>query len=184
MTQALLFLGEVETRRSEAAAHATHYEPVPVDDFRALLGKMPPEAIARSTFVDVGAGMGRAMLLAAEYPFKQIVGIEFSAALVALARDNLASQHGLAVRCRDLRLIRADARKRRFPPGDLMVFLYNPFDAEAMEMVLDRIAERSRRGDERLLYHTPVHGATIEARGYERVAELPCGTLYERRRTI
>lgn len=177
-TQALLFLGELGTERGEAYAHATHYEPVPIADFRALVRRVPKDVIRASTFVDVGAGMGRAVLLAREYPFKQIVGIELSPHLAEIARENLARGHGFDVVCRDVRLIRADARKRRMPRGELVVFLYNPFDAEALDAVLDRIAERRDACGVWLLYHTPVHGDLVLARGYETVATFSGAAAY------
>jgi SAM-dependent methyltransferase len=181
-TQALLFLGELGTHRTDAYAHATHYEPVPVGDFAALLRRVPKEVVRAATFVDVGAGMGRAVLMASEYPFKQIVGIELSPHLFEIARENLATGAGFAVACRDVRLIRADARKRRFPAGDLVVFLYNPFDASALEAVLDRIDERRGGGEVWLLYHTPVHGDAVSARDYEAVATFPGAAVYRRSR--
>jgi SAM-dependent methyltransferase len=181
-TQALLFLGELGTNRSEAYAHATHYEPVPVGEFRDLVRLVPKDAMRDSTFVDVGAGMGRALLMAREYPFKQIVGIELSPQLYEIARENLTKARGFTVACRDVRLIRADARRRRFPRGNLVVFLYNPFDADALDAVLDRIGERTQGGTVWFLYHTPVHAERIAARGYEAVATLPGWAAYKRSR--
>lgn len=178
VTQALLFLGELGTQRGEAYAHATHYEPVPLADFRALMCRVPKEFVRISTFVDVGAGMGRAMLLAREYPFKQIVGIELSPHLAEIARDNLSRGHGFDVLCRDVRLVRADARKRKMPRGELVVFLYNPFDECALEAVLDRIEERGDARDAWLLYHTPVHGDLVLRRGYETVATFSGAAAY------
>jgi len=176
VTQALLFLGELGAERGEAYAHATHYEPVPIADFHALMRRVPREFVRASTFVDVGAGMGRAVLLAREYPFKQIVGIELSPHLFEIARENLAKVRGLEVACRDVRLIRADARKRKMPRGSLVVFLYNPFDAEALDAVLDRIGSANR--EVFFLYHTAVHADRLTQRGYEAFATLSCGAAY------
>ena len=177
-TQALMFLGELGTERGEAYAHATHYEPVPVADFRLLIRRVPKDVVTAATFVDVGAGMGRAVLLAREYPFKQIVGIELSPHLAEIARENLARGHGFEVACRDVRLIRADARKRRMPRGDLVVFLYNPFDEDALGAVLDRIEEHRDASEVWLLYHTPVHGDLVVRRGYETVATFSGAAAY------
>ena len=41
------------------------------------------------TFVDYGLGKGRVLMLATEYPFKRIVGVEFSESLDRTARQNL-----------------------------------------------------------------------------------------------
>ena len=58
-------------------------------------------------FVDAGAGMGRALLLATRRPFKQIVGIEVSPALAAIARENVERWlHTYEqARCRDVRVV-------------------------------------------------------------------------------
>ena len=42
------------------------------------------------TFVDLGAGMGRAMLLASEYPFRAVLEVEINATLARIARKNAA----------------------------------------------------------------------------------------------
>jgi SAM-dependent methyltransferase len=150
--------GQLEEARGDAYAHATHYEPVPVEAFAELLACVPEAFVSASSFVDVGCGMGRALLLASEHPFKQVVGIELSPALLAIARENLASAHGLRTRCRDVRMRRGDARRFRFPRGDLVVFLFNPFDHEVLRSVLERVVASRRSGDRvTLLYHVAVH---------------------------
>jgi predicted RNA methylase len=171
-TQALLFLGELDgVKRSEAYTHATHYEPVGVAAFRGLLTTLPEQTIRSSTFVDLGAGMGRAALLASEYPFKQILGIELSAALYTLARENLEHAHGLNVRCRDVRFVHGDVRKQRYPKGSLVVFLFNPFDAEVLRTTLARIVRsRTPADDVYVLYHTPVYDDVIEEFAGETIA--------------
>jgi SAM-dependent methyltransferase len=176
-TQALLLLGQLEPASGDAYAHATHYEPVPLEAFEELLAFVPEPLVCAASFVDVGCGMGRALLLASEHPFKQVVGIELSPALHAIARENLATARGLAVRCRDVRIHRGDARRFRYPKGDLVVFLFNPFDHEALRAVLDRVVGSRRSGDRvTLLYHVPIHR--------DVVAEFSAQTLYDDRAGI
>jgi SAM-dependent methyltransferase len=146
----------------DAGPHATHYEAVPVPDFRALMALVPKDAIPNATFVDVGAGMGRAVILAAEYPFKQAVGIEVSPALYEVANENLATARAHGLRCHDIRLVRDDARIANYPPGDLVVFLFNPFDADALRTTLASIENRRNPGKTWLLYHTPVERAVFD----------------------
>src|SRR3954452_4570322 len=43
------------------------------------------------TFVDLGAGKGRALLMAAQLPFRRLVGVEFSPELTAVADRNVAA---------------------------------------------------------------------------------------------
>jgi SAM-dependent methyltransferase len=156
-TQALLFLDDLERDAvGDAGVHATHYEAVPVDDFREMMSAVPAEVVVSSTFVDIGSGMGRAILLASEYPFKQIVGVEVSPSLHEVAKANLERALRSKRKCSDLRLVRDDARIFEYPPGDLVVFLFNPFDAEALEATLGGLLARRNCGETWLLYHTPI----------------------------
>jgi SAM-dependent methyltransferase len=161
-TQAILFLSDLDPDTvGDAGAHATHYQAVPVGDFRAMIDALGPDAIARSTFVDVGAGMGRAVLLAAEYPFRQIIGVEVSPALYEVARENLQRAPREKRNCRDIRLVRSDARIWRYPSGDLVAFLFNPFDGDALRATLGSILHRPDAGATHVLYHTPVEEAIV-----------------------
>ncbi|HEY5339937.1 MAG TPA: class I SAM-dependent methyltransferase [Candidatus Aquilonibacter sp.] len=179
-THAVLFLTDLDPDAvGDAGAHATHYEAVPVADFHALLTRIAPGIIERSTFVDVGAGMGRAMILAAGYPFHQVCGVEISPGLYEVARENIETAKARDLACRDLRLQRADARIWNYPPGDLVVFLFNPFDADALGATLSSIAGRRDRRTTTLIYHTPVERAVIEATpGWTLDCETACGALY------
>ncbi len=177
-TEALVFLGDLDPEAiGPSLAHATHYEPTPVGDFDPLLAAVPFE-LSGSTFVDLGAGMGRALLLAARHPFRQCVGVEISPALWEVARDNVARTSAAKLLCRDVRVVRGDAATYRFPRGDLVVYLYNPFDGAILVQVLERLAAGPPR-DAALVYHTPVQRAVIEAhRAFELVAEQPAGVVY------
>ncbi|MGA7746724.1 MAG: class I SAM-dependent methyltransferase [Candidatus Aquilonibacter sp.] len=179
-THAVLFLTDLDPDAvGDAGAHATHYEAVPVADFRALLALVPSSALPDATFVDVGAGMGRAMILAAEYPFKQVCGIELSPGLYEVAKENLETARERGLRCKDLRLQRGDARIANYPPGDLVVFLFNPFDGEALAATLASIENRRDGGETWLLYHTPVERAVLDAMPeWELVADIGCGMGY------
>ncbi len=179
-THAVLFLTDLDPDAvGDAGAHATHYEAVPVADFRALLSLVPSDTIASATFVDVGAGMGRAMILAAEYPFKQVSGIELSPGLYEVAKENLTIARARGLRCHDIRLVRGDARIANYPPGDLIVFLFNPFDGDALAVTLASIAKRRDAGETWLLYHTPVERAIIDSTpGWRLEAEIACGIAY------
>ncbi|MEA2666200.1 MAG: hypothetical protein QOI11_3144 [Candidatus Eremiobacteraeota bacterium] len=181
-TEALVFLGELDPEAiGPALEHATHYEPTPVAQAEALLAASPlrPE---RTTFIDLGAGMGRVVLLAARRPFKAVVGVEISPALVEIARENLAAARDPLRVARDLRLVRADASAYRFPPGDLAVYLYNPFAAPILDAVLINLRAGGARREVVMLYHTPVERATIDAsEAFELVDDLGFGLVYRMR---
>jgi hypothetical protein len=180
-TEALIFLGELDPENvGPGIEFATHYEATPVADAERLLDASPlaPE---RCTFVDAGSGMGRVVLLASQRPFRQIVGVEISPALHEIARENRARFPAADVRCRDVRLVRADAASLVFPRGDLVVYLYNPFRAEVFEPMLDGLLAIPKR-DLVLLYHTPLERESIERRGvFDCIADLGFGCAFRRR---
>jgi SAM-dependent methyltransferase len=89
-----------------------------------------------TTFVDVGSGKGRVLIVAATYPFERIVGVEYSPALVAICRNNLQKLH-ISDKCE---VIVTDAADFKFPDGNLLAFLYNPFDSAILERVLKNLA--------------------------------------------
>ena len=142
-----------------------------------------PIASERATLVDVGAGLGRVVLHAARRPYRQIVGIEISPALVEVAKENRAAYRG-ELACRDIRLVRADAAAFRFPRGNLVVYLYNPFSAEVLGPMLDRLCT-DRRREVALVYHTPLERAILDAHpAFELIADLGIGLIYRVRREV
>jgi SAM-dependent methyltransferase len=178
-TEALVFLGELDPDAiGPSLEYATHYEPTPVAQANALLDASPlaPE---RATFVDLGAGMGRVVLLAARRPFRAVIGVEISPALVEIARENLTTVRDPQRVARDVKIVGADALSYALPRGDLVIFLYNPFRAPILADVLTNLRAAAEGRDVVLLYHTPVERDTIDATGaFELVADLGFGLVY------
>jgi len=76
--------------RHSSAKFGVRYQAIGAGVFREALRSLPPGLEARNfTFVDLGCGKGRALLLARDFGFKQIVGLELSAVLAEAARANL-----------------------------------------------------------------------------------------------
>ena len=165
----------------EAIEHATHYEATPVADIDRLLDAVPLDP-ARSTFVDLGAGMGRVVLHAARRPFRQIIGVEVSPALLEVAKENRSAYRGPQA-CRDVRLVRADAAHFAFPRGDLIVYLYNPFTAPVLVAVLDRLAQQN--GNVAIAYHTPIEAATLDDHpAFVAAGDAGVGRIWRSRREV
>ena len=78
--------------------HITAYYGVAPSILRALIGHwretVPPYPIHSYTFIDVGAGKGRGLLVASEYSFRKVAGIELNPEMAAIARQNV--EHGSA----------------------------------------------------------------------------------------
>ena len=153
--------------KSPNQAFAARYQPVGLHDISAGMGLVQRSA-ADLTFIDLGSGKGRALILASKLGFSKVVGVEFASDLVEIARDNLrlaavdnaTTTHG-------------DAMEYIFPPGNFLLFLYNPFGPEVLRPVLSNLAQAidAEPGrDVYLMYANPQHADLVDlARNLERL---------------
>lgn len=88
------------------------------------------------TFIDFGAGMGRAVLLAAEYCFKAVIGVELHPALARIARGNMKLWRATGRAVAPMRMLCRDAAEYALPAGPCVAFLFNPFGAPVMRRLL------------------------------------------------
>ena len=114
------------------------YRPVWSDAFHEALRTVHAD-FRRFTFIDYGSGKGKALFLAAAYPFEEIVGIEFARPLHEIAARNIATYDDPDRRCRRIRSECVDALAFKPPPVPLVCFFFNPFDDATMTAVLDRL---------------------------------------------
>ncbi len=156
---------------SPADRHVTAYYGVAPSILRTLIDRWhqqtaPAAPIGEVTFLDIGAGKGRAMIVAAENPFREVVGIELNPALAAIARSNISIVTAQATqpagiprsgitrqttspvtRSRDtdpvspgllapLRLVEGDALTTPLPDTPTLAFLFHPFEAPALRSLL------------------------------------------------
>ena len=144
--------------------HVTAYYGVAPSILRTLIDlwreSPPPEPIYRYSFIDIGAGKGRAMLVASELPFHQVIGIELNPAMATIARQNLDRWHkshatdSTAPRLAPIHLLEQDALTFDFPSTPTLVFLFHPFEAPVLKQLLRRIETQfaKRPGTLDLLY--------------------------------
>lgn len=88
------------------------------------------------TFVDIGAGMGRAMLLASELPFQAVLGVEIHPLLARIARRNVALWRAAGRTRVPMRVACRDAMDFPLPAGPCVAFLFNPFGAPVLRRVV------------------------------------------------
>jgi predicted RNA methylase len=86
-------------------------------------------------FLDFGAGMGRAMILAAIYPFRRVLGVEVAAELVEIATSNIERCRS-KLNCQDIDIALCDAANYRIPPDVSVFYLHNPFYGTVLAAVL------------------------------------------------
>jgi SAM-dependent methyltransferase len=101
----------------------------------------PLAPIERTVFLDVGAGKGRAMLLASEYPFLRVEGIELNPTLVAIARRNIAlwESSPQSLMLSPLHLHEADATRAPLPAEPILAHLFHPFEDRLLRRFLRHV---------------------------------------------
>jgi len=130
---------------------------------RAALQAIP--AVAEFSFVDLGCGKGRALLVATEFQFRAVVGVELSPGLAAIARENSRALRRRFPARKPIEIALHDAVTYTFPRGNLVVFLYNPFGAPVVDQVAANLeAHASSTGAKVfVVYYNPVHGNRFDA---------------------
>lgn len=155
--------------------HVTAYYGVAPSILRTLLElwqhrTAPPFPLDRYTFLDIGAGKGRAMLVAAEAPFQQVLGVELNPDLATIAEHNFnlaqspaALANGAPELLSPLTLLRGDALEIPLPEAPTLLHLFHPFEAPLLRKLLGRIetAFRSRPRQLDLLYVNAEHASVL-----------------------
>jgi SAM-dependent methyltransferase len=124
------------------------YSPVRAANARAALRELPLDDYSNFTFLDIGSGKGRVLFVAAEYPFRKVVGVEFATHIHELAVANIHRYNHWGQKCANIESINANAAEFEFPNENLVIYLANPFGPEVMGRMLanlDRSIERNPR---------------------------------------
>jgi SAM-dependent methyltransferase len=108
-------------------------------------------ALEDYTFIDFGSGKGRALLLASEYPFKRIVGLEFSPELHAIAEQNIQRYRSATQKCREIQSLNVDFADYALPAEASVLFFFHPCHTRVLSRVVAAIG-RSLRSHPRPLY--------------------------------
>jgi hypothetical protein len=109
-------------------------------------------------FIDLGSGKGRTLLMAADYPFRRILGIELLPELHKIALENLRKYGSESQKCFALEAICADASDFVFPGEPMILYLFNPLPESGLRSVIAHL-EQSLREHPRtmyVIYHNPL----------------------------
>ena len=163
-TRRMVDADDLETE-SENKSRAVQYQATKAWSFLKLLRAI--QIPSDGTFVDIGSGKGRALLIAAHYGFKRSVGIEFSPQLCAIARKNVATFQKSSLLRSEIEVIEGDAALCPIESEMNVFYMYNPFDAVVLSRVLANIGESVAQSPRKiwLIYNTPLHHDVIERSG-------------------
>ncbi len=137
------------------------YGPVDESFVREIIRHAPtaPEDVV---FIDVGSGKGKAVLIAAEYPFRRVIGVELSKELTDVARENLRKYGSSRRLPAEVELLCGDFMAYPIPAVPTMLFLNNPFPLPIAELAISHIEAHIQRtlAPTFVVYRKPPEGVT------------------------
>jgi hypothetical protein len=138
------------------------YQPTEPTLFHEMLESLkqvtPKINLPEFTFIDIGSGKGRALLLASQYPFKRILGIELLPELHRVAKDNISKYKGDSQKCFAIECVLADASAFAPPAEPTVIYLFNPLPESALMTLTNRLEDSLRRNPRPVfvIYHNPM----------------------------
>ena len=170
------------------------YQPTDPTLFREMMAELTRDSrefnFREFTFIDIGSGKGRTLLLASEYPFRKIVGVELIPELHRAAEENVAAYRSKSSPASSdagverttpsdapaITTLCLDARHFVFPDSPLLVYLFNPLPEARLREVIRNIETswQSSPRDIWILYHNAVSERVLaESPLIVKVAEKP-----------
>ena len=152
------------TITGDNASHGVFYHPSHPKFLFEVLGSLDIE-YCRYQFVDLGSGKGRVLLVASEFPFSEVRGVEFARELHQIAAENIRRYRSASQKCKKVQSLHGDATEFEFPPLPLALYLANPFGPGVLVPVLRNLQKslESHPRDAVLVYTAPFHDRLIES---------------------
>ncbi len=133
------------------------YQPTEPALFREMLRHLGID-FRQFVFIDIGSGKGRALLMAADFPFRRILGVELLPELHRIALENIRQYHSDARQCPVIESVCADARDFPLPAEPMVLYLFNPLPESGLHQFVTNF-EQSLLENPRpvyVLYHNPL----------------------------
>jgi SAM-dependent methyltransferase len=157
------------------------YQPTVPAEFHSVISDVPAD-LSEFTFIDLGSGKGRVLLLASEYPFREVIGVEVQPELHKIAQGNVARFSSSARKSNRISSFCMDARDFVFPGEPLVIYMFNPFPDYVMKTVLENLRDSLRNSPRPtfVLYNTPWDAKIFASLGFlVKIHERENFQLYE-----
>jgi SAM-dependent methyltransferase len=166
---------------SPNAKYAVRYQPSPPN----VLGNLLPRlgiCYRDFAFIDFGSGKGRVLLIASEFGFSKVIGIEFSPELVKAAHENITAFERLGSKKSDIEVILGDVCEYEIPAMRLVCYFYNPFQRPVMAHVVNKLTAsiQAHRRDVYVIYVHPEHRNLFDKSEWECLVDDPAFVVYNR----
>lgn len=127
-----------------------------------LIRRLLPKDRSDWSFIDIGAGKGRMVAVAASQGFHSAIGIELASDL-CVEGNRILSEFGL-FRTGEVEIRQEDATQFALPARPCIFFLFNPFHDIVMEKFLDHVVASHAANPRPLLfvYLNPIWSSRFE----------------------
>jgi Methyltransferase domain len=140
------------TTVSDNAHLGREYVATSVAVVRSTLSKLHKhDNLSDFYFIDFGSGKGRVLLIASEYNFKKVIGLEFAKELHEIAGKNIKKYKSVNQKCFNMESVCADACDYNIPDEKCVFYFFNPFKSSVLLRVLGNI-RRSYMNHPRKMY--------------------------------
>jgi hypothetical protein len=167
---------------SESKLQGVFYQAVFPERFREWISTLNIDA-RDYLFIDIGAGKGRALFLAQDLGFKSAIGVEFARQLVEVCRENIRRRASDGISRPPAHIVHMDGLLFELPEEPAVLFLNNPFEAELMARMAERIRVSLSKMPRplKIVYGNPLHDSVIISGipGLRRLAQTPIFNTYE-----
>jgi hypothetical protein len=175
--------GTVAWRERLLGIFHSPYQATDPSAFREMMAALSID-FREFTFIDIGSGKGRTLLMASDYPFQKIVGVELIAGLHRAAAENIAAYQARTPSARGMAIesVCMDARELVFPETPLVVYLFNPLPEVRLRQVIRHLQESWRKTPRPvwIVYHNPaLESALAESQWLQRVSRTEQCSLYK-----
>ncbi len=126
---------DISTTRKK---QAVMYTPTSSVTFALVLSELPID-YSPYVFVDYGSGKGRALSIAAHFPFMRILGVELSPKLCQICQNNINHLKRKQLKCQSIIIHCKDATTFELPQEPLVIYFFQPFKQEIFSIVLKNI---------------------------------------------
>ncbi|MBC9934432.1 class I SAM-dependent methyltransferase [Chitinophaga qingshengii] len=109
--------------------YAARFHPSPVKIVQQALQDLVKYQVhyPEWTFIDIGSGLGRNLLLASQQGFKRIIGVEISSYLCEQALSNIEKYNAIEKTKCEAEIFNVDVLDFKFPAGNTVMYFWEPF---------------------------------------------------------
>ncbi len=165
-THSIVNLSEL-TLAGEESDQNHHYQGASYFILFSIFQKLPPE-IRSFPLIDYGCGKGRALFVAEQCGFTDLIGVDIAKELIDQANENKTVYHKKNSSSQ-ITFLFEDATKYIIPENAHVFYFFNPFGENILELVIQNIKESVKQHPRKIycIYLNPKYKAVFDKNGFK-----------------